>query len=807
MDIDARSDLFSLGALLYECIAGKPPFFGKSAAEICARVLRDDPPPPSQFNAQVPRLLDQVTLKALAKKPEARYQTAEEMIAALDEVEASLQPSTHDRTVTRLMASSVGIQPSGTLATLSDIFKRPRLSIGYVAAALIILAVVTLAIWWRLRPTPFVPKPEAQRLYDRGVDALRASAFFKATKLLQQAIVEDDNFALAHARLAEAWTELDFSDKAKDALISANRLVRDRSALSTTDQVRFDAITNIVQSDFAKAVENYRKLAEQTTDAEKAYAFVDLGRAYEKNEQLDKAIESYLEASKKDPRYPTPFLRLGITNGRRQKFAEAYAAFDEAYRLFDLLSETEGQTEVLLQRGILLGQQNKTSEARIQLEQSLQRASALEHKDKQIRTLLNLSNNYIVAGEPTQAEEYSRQALQLAQANGMENLTAAGLIDIGNAHLQHGNFSEADNYFNQGLRVARLYKGRRNEARASIMLASLRSQQNRPDDVAPYVQTALAYYEQGDHRKETSQAYVILGRAYDEIGNYDQAEKVFHQQLQLAQSVNDREQIGLAEEGLGSVEAHRQNYPAALAHYDEKYKISQALNKKTSIGFAAVERASVLSQLGRADEARTALAEALPIAEHGGKDPYKELLALVHFTNAELLMTERKFAEAIKEGEAALSLAGGEFKSTAVQSKSLVGLARSLNGQGPAGKKQCEDAVTEARALKDPYQLSQALLALAEAALSAGDVPAALSAATEAEQRFGAANQHDSQWRTALIAGLAAGKAGDKTKARDFASRANAMLSELGRAWGSDNYSRYLARPDLDALKKKIAAI
>src|SRR5581483_518631 len=46
-EVDARSDLFSLGGLLYECIAGKPPFFGKSTADICAKVLRDDPPSPS----------------------------------------------------------------------------------------------------------------------------------------------------------------------------------------------------------------------------------------------------------------------------------------------------------------------------------------------------------------------------------------------------------------------------------------------------------------------------------------------------------------------------------------------------------------------------------------------------------------------------------------------------------------------------------------------------------------------------------------------------------------------------------------
>ncbi|MGZ8848043.1 MAG: serine/threonine-protein kinase, partial [Pyrinomonadaceae bacterium] len=49
VEIDTRSDLFTLGGLLYECIAGKPPFFGRTAAEICTQIIRDDPPPPSRL--------------------------------------------------------------------------------------------------------------------------------------------------------------------------------------------------------------------------------------------------------------------------------------------------------------------------------------------------------------------------------------------------------------------------------------------------------------------------------------------------------------------------------------------------------------------------------------------------------------------------------------------------------------------------------------------------------------------------------------------------------------------------------------
>src|SRR5437773_4702654 len=128
-EVDARSDLFSLGSLLYECIAGKPAFFGKSTADICAKVMRDDPPPPSTLNPAIPKELDRIALKSLAKKPEARYQTADEMIAEIQSVQANLF-SDPSNTVTRLIPSGVATRPTGTRAALSDIFRRPRLPIG-----------------------------------------------------------------------------------------------------------------------------------------------------------------------------------------------------------------------------------------------------------------------------------------------------------------------------------------------------------------------------------------------------------------------------------------------------------------------------------------------------------------------------------------------------------------------------------------------------------------------------------------------------------------------------------------------------
>src|SRR5216110_1032770 len=82
LPVDGRSDLFSAGVILYQFLTGERPFSGTATATM-HKVLEEDPLPPSRFNVQVPGAMDAVVRKALAKRPDERFQNAEEFEAAL----------------------------------------------------------------------------------------------------------------------------------------------------------------------------------------------------------------------------------------------------------------------------------------------------------------------------------------------------------------------------------------------------------------------------------------------------------------------------------------------------------------------------------------------------------------------------------------------------------------------------------------------------------------------------------------------------------------------------------------------------
>jgi serine/threonine-protein kinase len=111
LPVDGRSDLFSVGVILYQFLTGERPFVGNATVTM-RKVLEEDPLPPSRFNMQITGAMDGVVRRALAKKADDRFQTAEEFVQALVDAAAAKPVKTADATAMPTHAAAASATPS-----------------------------------------------------------------------------------------------------------------------------------------------------------------------------------------------------------------------------------------------------------------------------------------------------------------------------------------------------------------------------------------------------------------------------------------------------------------------------------------------------------------------------------------------------------------------------------------------------------------------------------------------------------------------------------------------------------------------
>jgi hypothetical protein len=150
---DARSDLFSLGVVLYEMAGGRPPFRGRTSADVTAAILMLQPPPPSSLRPELPPKLDDIVAQCLEKDPELRFQSGADLRASLRRLQgaSSSAPSSSAGAPAAAPPSSASGTPASVPAAGPS--RRPWLM---PAAAALIVIVAALA-WWRLMPRAAAP--------------------------------------------------------------------------------------------------------------------------------------------------------------------------------------------------------------------------------------------------------------------------------------------------------------------------------------------------------------------------------------------------------------------------------------------------------------------------------------------------------------------------------------------------------------------------------------------------------------------------------------------------------------------------
>lgn len=760
--LDRRTDLFSTGLLLYECLTGDSAFPGGTPHEILNNILHTEPPPPSSRAAGVPAALDRITSKALSKDPERRYQSAEEMLRDVTSVAADLDHS-------KLVGS--------------------RGFVWLAAAAAVVLLAAGFLLW---RNRPHEPSTAAMQWYQRGAMYLRDGTYYRAAKALEKAVELDPDFALAHARLAEARNELDDSAGASQEMLAAVPTSSGEAPRGIAG-LHVDAIHRTLVRDFAGAIRSYTELSRRIPDAEKAAAFVDLGRVHEKNQEIPKALEAYREAIRRDSENAAAHLHTAILLGRLRQPEEA-TEFAKAESLYQALSNTEGQAEVLYQRGYLASRPGRLVEARQQLEKANELARTISSEQQEIASALQLSLITYMEGDAPRAEAVASQAVEKARRAGMNYLAARGLADLGASQFGKHDYDRAETSFQEALQLSQRWQMRRSEARALFWLANLHQTTGADEAALKEIEPALAYFQSAGFKVETTQCLSVKVRANRDIGKEADALAGSRQLLSLASAAGDRSQMAIAEQGIANVLQQQGDWPNALEHFRQYYEIAASIPDRDAIGRGLVGQAGILWRLGRYADAERELAEADSLAGMSGSTA--ELTVLIAERRAGMALSRGRYREAMDAARRTF-----EASSAAPTARSLArcfaGVAAARSGSPRLGKTLCEEGLGVLAKQVDRFSLAEVRLSLAEILVANGEAMAGLEQVRQSREASDAANHLESSWRAWLISARAYQRTGNDARARAAIETASARLAELRTAWGAENFNTYAARNDI----------
>jgi tetratricopeptide (TPR) repeat protein/predicted Ser/Thr protein kinase len=760
--VDARSDLFSLGAVIYEALTGRRAFSGPTVADIYGQILQTHPPAPSTLRPGLSEQHDELVRRLLAKHPQDRFASADELAGAL----RVLSPDT--------------AHPAPAPSPPEDPRWPSTRTILVLAASLVILAAIGVWKWNGTRPLA-TPPPQAQERFDRGVQQIRDGSYHGGVVALNVAIAEFGDYPMAYARLAEAYSELDEGRNAQLALLRVTSLVPDLSRVPLDDRLRLDAIRLFVTRDVGAAVEAYRRLADR--HPQDAGAWVDLGRAQEAAGDFESARASYEQAIRVDALNAAAHLRRALILTDEGHHDDAVAAFAEAERLYAADSNVEGQAEVLLRRGTYLTAIGDFTSARDALEAAGALASSVKSGSHDIRVQLGLAGLTAAQGHFSEAVDQASGAVERAQDAGLAIIAAEGLNDLANVLMLAERFEEAESLIARAIQIARSQDAERTTVRSTLNLASIRQKQGRPADVLAAVESTREIASKR-YQRFAINALLLASRAHEDLDDWDEVQATAAEALAMAEAMNDSVQTA---EALLSLAAHASEtgaLPDALPLYERAEAIYRRQQNAPSLAYNLTNRAELLARLGRYDEAEAVLKE-VDAGAAAEIDVFLGRVRRCHMVRALIAAFRAQWKTAADHARAAVR--EDDPDSTHDVSSALLRYTNARLGRRTDGPPAAQSG--------EPFYWE--LLAM----LESGE-PRAVHQAVAAGLDAGLARHSpEVEWRLAAIGAIAATRAGDGDVARRMADRAEQALQRLRTAWG-EAFPGYASRADLVRLRQ-----